>query len=197
MIIYIFVQRYSIYTNVTLHTLRETMIELPYVDRKKRLTVRFVEVAILIPLGVFFLMCGYVKYDETIAEQLFGFERYWRTIGWIGVAIAFILYVTLARIVLYKKGTVKIGTDKIEVSTRNGSLAYETSRITNLTFTKDIPYETDERTDSQKASRLTFNYQGRTIDLELRTYHKSDFDQLLPISKHWRENIQEYRETYK
>ncbi|MEQ8713467.1 MAG: hypothetical protein RIC80_10635 [Cyclobacteriaceae bacterium] len=180
-----------------MHIPQETVIELPYVDRKKRLTVRFVEVAILIPLGIFFLACGYAKYDETIAEQLFGFERYWRTIGWIGVAIVFILYVTLARIVLYKKGTVKIGTDKIVVSTRNGSLTYETTRMTNLTFTKDIPYETDERTDSQKASRLTFNYQGRTIDLELRTYYKSDFDQLLPISKYWRENVQDYKETYK
>ena len=155
-----------------------------------------VELIILIPAGIFFLLCAYAKYDETLMEQFFGFEHYWRTIGWIGAPTSGILYIVLSRLTLYGAGTVKIGTDKIEISSKSNFESYDVSRITDLTFKKDIPHQTDERTDSQKASRLTFNYQGRTVDLELRTFKKADFEQLIPITKHWRDNIKGYRETY-
>lgn len=147
---------------------------------------------------MFFLFSAYTgRYDETLTEQWFDFPRYWRTIGWVGFAITGILYIVLARLTLYNNGRVRISAEKIELVDKQQFKTFETSRIKNLVFTKDIPYKTDERNDSQRASRLKFEYQGRTVDLEIRTRLKSDFEQLLPISKLWQQNIAGYREEYK
>lgn len=173
------------------------MIELPYVDRNKRIMVRAIEVGLCLPLGLFFLLCIYYKYDETILEQLFGLESYWRTIGWIGLPIVIILYVILGRIILTKNGDIKISADKIELSKKGHTETFYTSGISKMTLIKDIPYRSDDRSDSQKASRLIFNYQGLEIDIEFKTYKISEIEELGVISNHWKDIIKDYNETYK
>lgn len=66
-----------------------------------------------------------------------------------------------------------------------------------MVFVKDVPFKADDRNDSQRASRFKFNYQGQSVDIELRTKSKLDFNQILSITKYWREHISGYREEYK
>ena len=173
------------------------MIELPYVDRQKRILVRAIEVGLFLPLGLFFLLCIYYKYEKTILEQLFGFENYWRTIGWIGLPVVAVLYVILGRIILTNNGIIKISTDKLVLSKKGHIETFYTSRISKIRLIKDIPYRSDKRTDSQKASRLIFNYQGEVIDVEFKTDKSSEIEQLGIISNHWKNIISEYIESYK
>lgn len=173
-------------------------IELEYINRKKRHAIKYLELGILPPLALFFYAAAYAgEYDETLAEQWFDFPEYWRGIGWIGLAITVLVYSTLGPVLLSKNGKVCLSEEKIELIRSGENQTFETSKITDLIFTKDLPQEDDERNESRKASRLTFNYQGRKVDLELRILDKSESDQLHPISKYWRANVKGYREKYR
>ena len=171
-------------------------VTLDYINRSKRLWTRVLQVVIL-GLLAFSLAAIYVKYEGegTLLEDLFGFERYWRTIGWVGLPVSFVLYLFIDHLIKYKRGKVLLSEDKIVLTEKHRRGTFHTSQIDSMRVIKDLPYEGDERTDTQKASRLIFYMDNRRYDLELSTPHKADIDNLRPVLHHWKHVLKDYKET--
>lgn len=171
------------------------MTELQYIDRNKRLTVRLIEI-VFASLSFFFLGCIYRKYDSTIYEDLLGFEEYWRTIGWIGLPISFLMYLFTQKILPFRNGKVILADDKIELLTKTSKSTFQISNIDNMIVSVDVPYEGDERLNSQKASRLRFSSFSRKYDLEVSTRTKDELDNFGNYVNNWKGKIKEFKKEY-
>ncbi|MDN5211939.1 hypothetical protein QQ020_07745 [Fulvivirgaceae bacterium BMA12] len=171
-------------------------VEFDYVNRQKRLWTRVTEI-VFIGIIIFFYLCLRVKNGSTIVEEIFGVEKYWRTIGWFGIPTSFVLFLIIRQLTKFKNGKIILGSDKIELMIKGRQTTFYISQIDSMTVTKDIPHEDDSRFGSQKASRLTFSIDNRTYDLELSTPNNRDFDNLRPILKHWKDQLKGYKETYR
>ena len=172
------------------------MIELKYIDRRKRRILRTLQLSVFGPFQIFFLTCIYAKYGQTLPEQFLGLETYWRTIGWFGLITFFVLDLFLWKFMIDKNGKIRFSESKIEVESKRHFESYSIAHIEDLVLSKDVPYKNDERSISQKASRINFNYLGEKIDLEFRMDKKSDFEAFLAISEFWKSRIAGYKVKY-
>jgi hypothetical protein len=177
------------------------VIEFKYINRKLRLTTWVIEFVILTPLGLFFLLCFWTKGSEvshsTLLESFFGFSEQWRTVGYIGFPITFATWVVLPFYLLRKNGTLRLSTEKIQLTTKGRTTDFDTSLITKLAITKDIPFAGDERSPSQQAGRLQFSYGSQDYDLEFTPTTVNDYKNMIPITQSWKEKISGYKEEYR
>ena len=61
----------------------------------------------------------------------------------------------------------------------------------------DIPFESDERYNFQKASILKFDSRGKKFNFEVSTETQEDMLALRPFVKHWREAYPHFKYSYK
>lgn len=172
------------------------MTEFQFIDRKKRLIVRFIEI-IFFSLSMFFI--GFVarKYEKTLFENLFEIEKYWRTIGWIGIPISFLMYLFTQKIIKFRNGRLFLNDDRIELVTNNRKSTFLISNIDKMIISVDVPYDGDDRMDSQKASRLRFSSFNQKYDLEVSTRTKDELDNFGTYANNWKEKISNYKKEYK
>ena len=181
--------------------LHPDVIEFKFINRKLRILTWIIEFIILTPLGLFFLLCFWTKGSEvtnfTLLESFFGVSEYWRTVGYIGFPVTFFLWVVLPFYLLRKNGTIRISTEKIQLITKSRTIDFDTSLITDLILTKDIPFAGDDRSPAQQAGRLRFRYGSQLYDLEFKPKTIDDYKNLVPVSQVWKEKISGYKKVYK
>ena len=172
------------------------MTEFQYIDRNKRLTVRSIEF-LFGSLAFFFLGCIYRKYESTLYEDLLGFEEYWRIVGWIGLPISFLMYLVTQKILPFRNGKVILSEDKIELQSKGSKSTFQINNIDKMIVSVDVPYEGDERLDSQKGSRLRFSSSNQKYDLEVSTRTKDELDDFGNYVNNWKGRIKEFKKEYK
>lgn len=148
----------------------------------------------------FFIVCFYTGKsgsNTTLLERFFETDQYWRTIGYIGFPITFILLFIVPKIMLRKTGVLKVSYDKIELSDKGRNLVYHISSISEMTFTKDVPFKGDSRSRSQRAGRLQFTYGKEKCDFEFNPKTENDYKDLIPATQYWKENINGFKVKYK
>ena len=135
--------------------------------------------------------------SSTIFEDLFGFERYWRTIGWIGLPISCIMYLFTQKIIKFRNGIIILDDSKIELRAKARTSTFQVSNIDKMVISVDVPYEGDDRMDSQKGSRLRFSSFNRKYDLEVSTRTKDELDSFGDYINIWKEKITDLKKEYK
>lgn len=177
------------------------MIELKFVNRKVRLNVWVIQFIILTSLMWFFIICFYTKgsyeYKNTLLENLFDVDEYWRTVGYIGFPITLILLFVVPKYMLRKTGILKVSNEKIEISDKGRNSVYYTSSISEMIFTKDLPFKGDDRSRSRKAGRIQFKYGSEKCDFEFNPKTENDYKNLIPVTQYWQENITGFKVKYK
>ena len=174
--------------------------EFEYIDRNKRLTARVLKLVFYVMAFVFlFVFWGYSKYstkNETVFENLFSISKSLRIVGWIGFPLSILLNLYISRFISYKVGRVILSKHQIEVFNRNINHVFLINQIEELKLIKDIPYKGDERSETEKASRILFKSQGVKFDFEINIQSKAEFEDLSPIFKHWEKEISDYKVEY-
>lgn len=174
--------------------------EFEYIDRNRRLTARVLRFVFYVLAFVFlFVFWGYSKYstkNETVFENLFSISKSWRIVGWIGFPLLILLNLYIPRLINYRKGRVILSKHQIEVFRRNTNHVFLINQIEKLKLIKDVPYKGDERSGTEKASRILFKSQGVKFDFEINIQSKTEFEDLIPIFKHWEKEISNYKVEY-
>lgn len=174
-------------------------VTLKLIDRQRRFKNKILTYFVLFPLGIFFLGCFRTSRSslQTIFEQEFGFESYWRIIGIIGLIIVIILYISLSKILPYKRGHIQLSKDKIKISQGLKVSEHQTERLKNFKFLADVPFGGDDRHDFEKASTLKFRDNGKKYDFEICPESKNELEAITPIVKAWKELNPEFIYGYK
>nr|WP_319401859.1 hypothetical protein [uncultured Carboxylicivirga sp.] len=173
-----------------------------YIDRKRRLTARLLQVTSLVLTFIFFFLFQwiYIEYGEkdiTVFEWLFGINEIWRVVGWIGFLISFVVFISIPRLVPFRNGQIYLSKEKIEVISKKINQSFEIRLIEELKVIKDLPYEGDERYETEVATQIIFCIQNLKYDFEIEIFSLKDFENLTPIFKHWQDVIKLYKVEYK
>lgn len=171
-------------------------VEFIYINRIKRRVVRIIQLFILTPITLFFMMGVNRKYGSTLQEDLFGVPEYWQWISIVGLILMFFPYFFLYMILKVKNGRLIFQHDKIQILNYDRIKSeYLIKDISNVHLEKDIPFKGDERFSSQKASKLSFNHKGKNVKIEFTANEPSSYQQLNDYLN--KEYISDFKESYR
>lgn len=176
-------------------------VTLKLIDRQKRIRNKVITYFGLLPIGLFSIGCFYIpRYSgtrQTIFEREFDFESYWRIIGPLGLLAVGVTYILLDKLLPFKKGTLRLTKGKISINSGEKISEFQTESLKDFEFKTDVPFDTDDRHDFQKASVLKFRVNNKKFEFEVCTETRTELEALTPIVKAWKESNREFRYGYK
>lgn len=176
-------------------------LTLKLIDRQKRIRNKIIAYFGLLPSGLFSIGCFYIPRHSqtrlTLFERVFDFESYWRIIGPFGLLAVGMTYIFLGKLLPFKNGTLLLTKEKIRINSGKINNDFQIDSLKGLEFKTDIPFDTDDRPDFQKASLLKFRIGKRKFVFEVCTDTKAELEALTPIIKAWKELNPEFKYGYK
>jgi hypothetical protein len=181
------------------------IITLKLIDRQRRIINKLLTYCVLYPLGLFFIGCfttgrrygSYSQPSQTLFEQEFGFDSYWRIIGIIGLIVVFIIYMSLSKIIPFKGGQIELTKDKIKIIQGSRVNEFKVDKLKKFEFLADVTFKSDDRHDFERANVLKFQDNRRNYDYEIFAETNADLDAITPIVKAWKEINSEFKYGYK
>ena len=171
-------------------------VEFIYINRFKRIVVRLLQLLLLTPAALFFILGVKTKSTHTILELQLGFPEYWRIISVVGLLVIAFLYFILYSLLKVEDGILEFKEDRISIL-KKGRLEseYHFNEIDDVKLEKDIPFKDDERYQSQRASKLIFLYRGKTVILE---FLSKDAERYHKLNQYLKEvSLANFKETYR